>query len=66
MQEDANTKGVTLHCDSCNVPIVVDADQVRVEQIVWNLLLNAVKVHARGRTRRHAAAGGRRLRPAGG
>lgn len=40
----ASGKGVELHAPA-NVgePIFVDADAVRVEQIVWNLLNNAIK-----------------------
>lgn len=43
MGEEATAKGVALHFERDEVPAIVDADPVRIEQIVWNLLVNAVK-----------------------
>lgn len=43
MHEDASAKGVALNLESGPPTAMVDADPVRVEQIVWNLLTNAVK-----------------------
>ncbi|HEX6704278.1 MAG TPA: response regulator, partial [Albitalea sp.] len=43
MRSDAAARGVTLATDLEGEAVRVDADPVRVEQIVWNLLTNAVK-----------------------
>ena len=42
MQEEAASRGVVLGIEK-TAPLLIDADPVRVEQIVWNLLSNAVK-----------------------
>jgi len=43
IREEAESKGVSVSTSFDDKPLIVDADQVRVEQIVWNLLSNAVK-----------------------
>jgi two-component system CheB/CheR fusion protein len=43
MRDDAAGRGVMLSVLASDEPLVVDADPVRVEQIVWNLVANAVK-----------------------
>jgi two-component system CheB/CheR fusion protein len=43
MQEEAASKGVQLSVEAAHDVIHVEADPVRLEQIVWNLLVNAVK-----------------------
>jgi two-component system, chemotaxis family, CheB/CheR fusion protein len=47
-REEAAGKGVELIVDIPERPLSVDADPVRIEQIVWNLLSNAVKFTPRG------------------
>jgi two-component system, chemotaxis family, CheB/CheR fusion protein len=43
MKDDAAAKGVTLSLEIPHEPVTIDADPVRVEQICWNLLVNALK-----------------------
>jgi two-component system CheB/CheR fusion protein len=43
MRDEAAGRGVTLSALPPHEPLLVDADPVRVEQIVWNLVANAVK-----------------------
>jgi two-component system CheB/CheR fusion protein len=43
MQEEAARKQIDLHLDIRDEPLSIDADAVRLEQIVWNLLSNALK-----------------------
>jgi two-component system, chemotaxis family, CheB/CheR fusion protein len=42
-QADALTSDVDIHVDACGEPLTVFADPVRLEQIIWNLLGNAMK-----------------------
>ncbi len=43
LAEEAVTQQVALSADLPAEPVIVEADPVRVEQIVWNLLSNALK-----------------------
>ncbi|WP_298231648.1 chemotaxis protein CheB [uncultured Azohydromonas sp.] len=43
LQEEAATRQVTLSVALPEAPVVLDADPVRMEQVVWNLLSNALK-----------------------
>jgi two-component system CheB/CheR fusion protein len=43
MQEEASAKGLTLALELPAKPVMLDADPVRIEQVVWNLLSNALK-----------------------
>ena len=43
MQEDAAAKGLTLALALPEAALMIDADPVRIEQVVWNLLTNALK-----------------------
>jgi len=43
VRDEAQRNGVTLVVDLDAAPVVVDADLTRVEQIVWNLVSNALK-----------------------
>jgi two-component system CheB/CheR fusion protein len=48
LQQDALARGITLRLDVAAAPVVIRADAVRVEQIVWNLARNALKFSPRG------------------
>jgi two-component system CheB/CheR fusion protein len=43
VRDEANEKGVEIRIDVPDDMVFVDADSLRMEQIVWNLLNNAVK-----------------------
>jgi PAS domain S-box-containing protein len=43
VQPSAEAKGVTLSVDAQNVALPVHADAGRLQQVIWNLLANAVK-----------------------
>lgn len=43
VRADADAKGIKLTVDLSAEPLLIEADPVRVQQIVWNLLNNAVK-----------------------
>ena len=40
---DAEAKGITIEVEAPNEAVFVEADPVRLEQVIWNLLNNAVK-----------------------
>jgi two-component system CheB/CheR fusion protein len=43
LQEQAATRQVALHLAMPDKPVMLDADPVRIEQVAWNLLSNALK-----------------------
>ncbi|MDR5806469.1 chemotaxis protein CheB [Caballeronia sp. LZ001] len=43
MRDDFHTSNVGLQLDIPSTPVLIHADPVRLEQIVWNLLSNALK-----------------------
>jgi two-component system, chemotaxis family, CheB/CheR fusion protein len=42
-QSDADAKGITIDVAASTDPLIVEADPMRLEQIVWNLLNNSIK-----------------------
>ena len=45
---EARAKGIAFHTEGLDEPLVVDGDPVRIEQIAWNLLSNALKYNQPG------------------
>ncbi|HSF41629.1 MAG TPA: ATP-binding protein, partial [Thermoanaerobaculia bacterium] len=45
---DADAKGIRLEVETSDGPLPIEADAVRVRQILWNLLHNAVKFTSEG------------------
>lgn len=43
LQQDAAARQEALHLELPGTPVMLDADPVRIEQVVWNLLTNALK-----------------------
>jgi len=43
VSEDAARKHLTLHCELAETPVWINADVTRIEQVVWNLISNALK-----------------------
>ncbi|HVF23816.1 MAG TPA: ATP-binding protein, partial [Pyrinomonadaceae bacterium] len=43
VREDAAGKNITIEIDALDEAVFVEADPVRLEQVIWNLLNNAVK-----------------------
>jgi two-component system, chemotaxis family, CheB/CheR fusion protein len=47
-QDDAQQRGIAFNITMTDAPVIIHADLTRVEQIVWNLVSNALKFTARG------------------
>jgi PAS domain S-box-containing protein len=43
VESDARSKGVRLEVTTCAQPCPVDADPARLQQVIWNVVKNAVK-----------------------
>jgi len=43
VRQDAASKGIEIEIEAPDEPLFVEADPVRLEQIIWNLLNNSVK-----------------------
>lgn len=50
VRDEAQAKGLEVKIEMSNEPVFVDGDPLRMEQIVWNLLNNAVKFTPSGGT----------------
>ncbi|MCO5099454.1 MAG: PAS domain S-box protein [Burkholderiaceae bacterium] len=48
MADEAARKHIALSLDEPDAPLAIEADPVRIEQILWNLLSNALRFSAEG------------------